>query len=75
MNTKELYEKVQLLKAGQIVEIEGNFWIAKQLPKDSDLEPCDECNADCLCKGDVAKICLTMDFLGSYNWYLKLACE
>lgn len=75
MKEKELYEKVQLLKAGQVVEVDGNFWIAKQRPKDSDLDLCYGCNADCLCKGDVAEICLAMDELGSYNWYLKLACS
>lgn len=73
MKQKELDEKVQLLKAGQIVEINGDSWIAKRLPKDSELELCDCCETDCLCKGDVAEICLAMDDLGSYNWYLTLA--
>lgn len=72
MNSKELIEKVELLKAGQRVEIDGLIFTAKRLPLDCYDGPCLMCNVDCLCHDDVLKVCVELDFLSRTRWYLNL---
>ena len=73
MNKKELYQKIELLKAGQIVEINSDFFKAVRI-EDEDIRPCvDICDLDCICKGDVAEICDELDWNSKTRWYLKLA--
>lgn len=73
MEKKKLYEKVQLLKDGQIVEINGNSFKAKRID-DVDINPClDICELDCICKGDVSEVCEELDWCSKSQWYLKLA--
>lgn len=73
MKQKELNEKVQLLKAGQIVEIEGDYFRAVRLENDMPFGLCNECALDSICRGDVVEICCEMETAGSHRWYLKLA--
>lgn len=72
MKEKKLNEKVQLLKAGQRVEIDGLIFTAKRIPIDWPEYPCWLCNVDCLCKGDVAEICTDLDSMSKSRWYLNL---
>lgn len=72
MNSKDLAEKVALLKAGQLVEIDGLMFSAKRINDDNPPSPCDYCNVDCLCRGDVAEVCTELDFLNRKLWYLYL---
>ena len=73
MKEKELYEKVQLLKAGQIVEI-NNDWFQAVRVDDTDSEPvCMQCDLDSICRGDVFLVCCEMETAASYWWMLKLA--
>lgn len=72
MNSKELAEKVELLKAGQIVEIDGLSFSAKRIHPAFQVNPCNECNVDSLCQGDVAEVCTMLDFMSKSVWYLKL---
>lgn len=75
MEKKELYEKVQLLKDGQIVEINYDFFRAVRC-EDNDINPCmDICNLDCICKGDVDEICYELNLYSKTQWYLKLASD
>lgn len=73
MKQKELYEKVQLLKAGQIVEIAGDWFQAVKVD-DADFETCcEKCELDSICHDDVFEVCCEMETAASYWWYLKLA--
>lgn len=75
MKKKELYQKVELLKAGQIVEINSDFFKAVRID-DVEFFPClDICKLDCICKGDVNEICNELDLSSKSQWYLKLASD
>lgn len=73
MKQKELNEKVQLLKAGQVVEIEGDFFQAVKLEDDMPFGLCAECGLDSICRDDVLEVCCEMESAGSHCWMLKLA--
>lgn len=73
MTQKELYKKVQLLKAGQIVQINGDYFQAKRISDRHITNPCDYCDLDSICRGDVAIVCDAMDDIGRRRWYLELA--
>ena len=73
MKQKELYEKVQLLKAGQVVEIAGDWFQAVKVD-DADFESCcEKCELDSICHDDVFDVCCEMETAASHWWYLKLA--
>lgn len=75
MNLIERSKKVALLKAGQIVEIDGLMFSARRI-NDNDLPtPCLDCNVDCLCHGDILAVCTELDFLSKSVWYLYLESE
>ena len=75
MKQKELYEKVQLLKAGQVVEIAGDWFQAVKVD-DTDFESCcEQCQLDSICHDDVFDVCCEMETAASHWWYLKLAHE
>lgn len=73
MKQKELYEKAQLLKAGQVVEIEGNFFRAIHTNIQEELSCCDHCDLDSICRDDVFNVCCEMETKESHGWLLKLA--
>lgn len=73
MKQKELYKKVQLLKAGQVVEIAGDWFRAVRLNGDYWTQPCMECELDSICRGDVWDVCCGMETSASHHWMLKLA--
>ena len=73
MNQRELNEKVQLLKAGQVVQINGDFFKAVKFEPDEYLGFCSECDIDYICCGDVVDVCRELDNFGSTRWRLKLA--
>lgn len=73
MSQKELYEKVQLLKAGQIVEIAADWFRASRIPIEWDMHACDACDLDSICRGDVLDVCCEMESADSHHWLLKLA--
>ena len=72
MKKNELHEKVELLKAGQRVEIDGLHFSAKRLHPAFNCSPCYECNVDCLCRGNIAEVCTMLDFMSKSVWYLHL---
>lgn len=72
MNHKKLTEKLALLKDGQIVDIDGLPFSAKILNGGELSIPCDFCNVDCLCHGDIAEVCIRLDYSGKHRWYLFL---
>lgn len=73
MKRKELNEKVQLLKAGQIVEIEGDYFRACRIAEGWGGRTCDACELDSICKGDVYQVCCEMETTPTFQWILKLA--
>lgn len=73
MKQKELNEKVQLLKAGQVVEIAGDSFQAVKVPESSVWKACELCDLDCICRGEVEEVCYEMDWPFFDSWYLKLA--
>lgn len=73
MKQKELNEKVQLLKAGQAVEIAGDWFRAVKVPESYEYRACELCELDCICRGEVAEVCSGLDWPFEDRWYLKLA--
>lgn len=75
MKKKEFNQKVALLKAGQIVEINSDFFRAVRC-EDEDINPClDICNLDCICGDEISEICRELDWCSKTQWYLKLASD
>ena len=72
MTQKELAEKVALLKDGQLVEIDGLMIRAFRSNEIFAQNPCTLCNVDCLCHGDIAKICDELHFMSKSSWFLFL---
>lgn len=73
MRQKELIEKAQLLKAGQIVEINADYFQAVFLGNDFDDNPCMLCELDSACQGDVFDVCCEMESFAYHHWMLKFA--
>lgn len=73
MKQKELYEKVQLLKAGQIVEINGDWFRAVRIEDADPKSCCEQCDLDSICRDDVFDVCCEMETSASHWWMLKLA--
>lgn len=73
MKQKELYERALLLKAGQIVEITGDFFRAVKVQGWEKLSCCEQCNLDSICRDDVFDVCCKMESVESHHWMLKLA--
>ena len=73
MNQHELNEKVRLLKAGQVVEINRDFYKAIKFEPDEYLGFCSECDIAHICCGDVVDVCRVIDNVGSTRWRLTLA--
>lgn len=73
MKQKELYKKAQLLKAGQIVEIAGDYFRAIHFEGGYWGNPCMLCDLDSICRGDVFDVCCEMETQVSHHWMLKLA--
>lgn len=72
MNLKEFYRKVDLLRAGQVVEIDGNYFRAKSLQAPDDYNDCLECSLDSLCRGNVAEACAELASSKRPHWRLEL---
>ena len=73
MKIDKLYETAQLLKAGQIVEIESDYFRAEKFIDDPTESPCIYCNIDSICKGDITDVCNELDAYGKDRWILVLA--
>ena len=73
MKQKELEEKAQLLKAGQVVEIAGDYFRAVQIDTTWPDSCCNLCSLDSICRGDVFDVCCQMETKVSHHWMLKLA--
>lgn len=73
MKSREREEKAQLLKAGQIVEIAGDFFRAIKIDDAWNDATCRYCDLDSICRGDVFDVCCEMETLASHRWILKLA--
>ena len=73
MRQKELIEKAQLLKAGQIVEISGDYFQAVFLGNDFENNTCMLCDLDSICRGDVFDVCCEMETMIDHHWMLRLA--
>lgn len=73
MKKKTLYEKAQLLKAGQIVEINGDYFQALKVEKEDFESCCMYCDLDSICRDEVFEVCCEMETAASHFWRLKLA--
>lgn len=75
MTEKAMNEMCQLLKAGQVVEIDGNFFRAIHLDEMEAATPCHYCTLDSVCSESIADVCYHLDVYPNYGWILKLASE
>lgn len=73
MKERELREKVALLRDGQIVEIQGDYFQAARIPDYWDESPCNVCELDSICRDDVNDVCNELDIVPPWKWLLKLA--
>lgn len=73
MKQRELEKKAQLLKAGQVVEIAGDYFRAVKVDDAWSESCCEQCSLDSICHGDVFDVCCEMETAASHNWMLKLA--
>lgn len=72
MSDKEISEKVALLKDGQCVEIDGNWYKAVRLsPTILDI-PCLYCGVDSNCRDNVQEICSELDVNAKNPYLLQL---
>lgn len=69
---KKLYNKIALLKSGQVVQLGDDFFRARPISR-QDIDPCDVCQLDSICHGFVRDVCKELDFLSTKRWYLELA--
>lgn len=70
---QSIYEKAQLLKAGQVVEIQGDYFKAKKFEAHVLINPCMVCELDSICQIEHATICAELESRKEYNWILELA--
>lgn len=68
-----IYEKAQLLKAGQVVEIQGDFFRAKRIEADPLTSACTVCKLDSICRMEHCDICVELERGKEHFWYLELA--
>ena len=73
MKDGKLYETAQLLKAGQIVQIEDDFFRAIKFIGEPVDSPCLYCDLDSICRGDINDVCNELDSHGQGKWILALA--
>lgn len=73
MTDKERFQKAQLLKAGQIVEIAGDWFRAIKVEGWDKGPCCEQCDLDSICRNDVFDVCCEMETSVSHHWLLKLA--
>lgn len=72
MKPKEFDEKVELLRAGQVVEIDGHYFRAKSLQGYNGYLECHDCCLDSLCKGDIPAVCTALSTFKRMYWLLEL---
>lgn len=68
-----IYEKAQLLKAGQVVEIQGDYFKARRIEADPLTCPCTVCELDSICRMEHCDICSELETRAEHNWILELA--
>lgn len=73
MNKKEITEKAALLMSGQLVEVDGDWYTAQRIDTKQPATACIFCDADCVCRLDVAEVCSELDATTKAIWFLKLA--
>lgn len=73
MTQKEIREKAALLKDGQIVEINGDWFRACRVAEDWEWRACEACDLDSICQSDVELVCGELDKPFYDRYYLKLA--
>lgn len=71
MRKSEITKKASLLRNGQSVEIDGNWFRAVRLNVE-DADPCHECEVDCLCISNVPYVCSVLELSYEGRWLLKL---
>lgn len=75
MSKLSIYDKAQLLKAGQPVFIKDNWFKAKQLEGVDSMEVCSICELDSCCSSEVCEVCVEMETSRSHNWILELCSK
>lgn len=75
MRYTEILEKANRLRGGEVVEIDSNFFVAMHHNSIEDGDACDQCTLDCLCKENVARVCVELCLVSGRDYYLKLASE
>lgn len=72
MSKKKIYlhEKVVRLSEGGAVEIHNLVVMAKRVG--DDIMPCDICDMDCLCYGEMVELCSELDSYDGFQHLLYL---
>lgn len=72
MTEKEIAKSASLLRNGQPVKIDGNWFKAIQLFGEEAFYECHICKVDSLCHGNVNRICWELDPSHHTSWILEL---
>ena len=73
MEKKTVHDKAIRLIEGGIVEIEGNWFRLKRLPKYFDDNTCNECELDSMCHWEHVQICEECEAISNQRCMLVLA--
>lgn len=72
MTEKELNKIVNLLKDRQPVKVSGLWVRAIRVRGGTPGSECENCEMDCLCKGDIAETCEAINLQAKDPYYLGL---
>lgn len=75
MNQSEIKEKARQLIDGQSVELNGNWFKAKPVDAEFNMDRCCECLYCCFCSGDVYATCEWLNVMADKFYCLTLAHE
>lgn len=73
MKESDLHKKAVRLAEGGFVEIDN--LVIRAIRISDYFTPCDACEMDCLCKGDIADVCDELEALTGRKFYLDLASK
>lgn len=72
-NLKSIYEKANLLRDGQIVQIKDNWFRARRLNFHPESGTCNECRLDSICRDEIVEVCIELEKITLRDWILELA--
>lgn len=70
LSYSEIHQKAIRLREGGVEEIDGLWFVARE--SFGAIHPCDMCELDSICHGNVREVCDELDSWGKHNYFLAL---